>query len=100
MNMNWLTEHTRLGDRFELLGRLGCGAFGDVWRARRLSNGQLVALKIPHEQDTGAEALRKEPSLLRGLAHENLVRMLGCHLLAGVFVIELELIEGQTLAAC
>jgi serine/threonine-protein kinase len=94
-----LTEHTRLGDRFELVGRLGCGAFGEVWRARRLSDGQLVALKIPHDQDIGAETLRKEPALLRQLNHENVVRMFGWHMLGGLFVIELELIEGQTLGS-
>lgn len=94
-----LTEYTRLGDRFELLERLGCGTFSDVWRARRLNDGQLVALKIPRDQELGAEMLRKEPGLLRQLAHENVVRMFGWHVLAGLFVIELELIQGRTLAS-
>jgi len=91
-----LREYTWLDDRFELLERLGCGAFSDVWRARRLSDGQLVALKIPRDQELGDETLHKEPSLLRQLIDENVVQMFGWHMLAGLFVIELELIEGRT----
>src|SRR6516162_4593658 len=37
----------RLG-KFQLLERVGLGAFGAVWKARDTELGRFVALKIPH----------------------------------------------------
>src|SRR5437764_531084 len=41
-------EEVRLLGRFQLLGRIGCGSFGVVWRARDTALDRVVALKIPH----------------------------------------------------
>src|SRR6202043_3175076 len=49
----------RLG-KFQLLERVGLGAFGAVWRARDTELDRLVALKIPHAgQLTSADDLER-----------------------------------------
>ena len=39
----------RLGDRYLLLECLGDGSHGWVWRAERLSDSTIVAVKIPKD---------------------------------------------------
>jgi serine/threonine protein kinase len=38
--------NVRLDDRYELLERIGAGGFGEVFRARQTSTGQIVAVKL------------------------------------------------------
>ena len=83
--------------RYELIDVLGHGSFGDVWKARVLDDGAIVALKIPRDQELGEEALRREPDLMRAFDHPNIVRVNGCHTLGSMFVIEMEYVEGHNL---
>jgi serine/threonine-protein kinase len=46
-----LSPGDALVGRFELLQNIGEGAYGVVWRARKLSSGQLVAIKVLHRLD-------------------------------------------------
>lgn len=63
----------KLGSRYELLESLGDGSYGWVWRAQRLEDDQIVAVKIPKEQGAKSEDLA-EGSALRGReAHPNVV---------------------------
>ncbi|TKY44622.1 Cyclin-dependent kinase F-1 [Spatholobus suberectus] len=55
--------HTRseITARYEVLERVGSGAYADVYRGRRLSDGEAVALKEVHDSQSAAreiEALR------------------------------------------
>lgn len=86
-----------LSARFELLDLLGQGSFGDVWKARNLESGQIIALKIPRDQELGEEALRHEPDLMHAFDHPNIVRVYGCHTIGSHFVIEMEYVEGRDL---
>ncbi|MDM8522850.1 DUF1566 domain-containing protein [Desulfococcaceae bacterium HSG8] len=58
-------------DTYEILDHLGEGAYGVVWRARRLSDGETVAIKIVQTCNPGNKApystliLRKIISLLK-----------------------------------
>ncbi|HBY97757.1 MAG TPA: hypothetical protein DEP84_28085 [Chloroflexi bacterium] len=88
----------KLGDRYELIDELGRGSFGVVWKARRLDNNELVALKIPRDQELGEEVLRREPDLVRAFSHPNIVKVHGVHTIGGLFVIEMELVDGYSLA--
>lgn len=92
------TEHEILGDKFELLKLLGHGSFGDVWKARRLEDNAVVALKIPRDQELGEEVLRHEPDLMRSFDHPHIVRVYRCHTLDLLFFIEMEYVEGNNLA--
>jgi serine/threonine protein kinase len=42
--------------KFQLLERVGLGAFGAVWRARDTELDRLVALKIPHSSSLSEPA--------------------------------------------
>jgi len=90
--------HEVLGNRFELLEPLGHGSFGDVWKARRLGDDEVVALKIPRDWELGEEVLRREPDLMKAFNHPNIVRVYGCHTFGSYFVIEMEYVAGRNLA--
>ena len=63
----------RLGDRYELIECLGDGSHGWVWKAHRLSDNAIVALKIPKNQgDTMAE-LEEGALLIDTSPHPNVV---------------------------
>jgi eukaryotic-like serine/threonine-protein kinase len=93
----------RLGD-FELLGQLGQGGMGTVFRARQESTGREVAVKVLRDGLAGADTIRRfelEARILGTLDHPHLARVLG----AGVGKttsgrvpwIAMELVRGQTL---
>jgi serine/threonine protein kinase len=90
--------HEILGNKFELLEPLGHGSFGDVWKARRLADDAIVALKIPRDWELGAEVLRREPELMQAFNHPNIVRVYGFHTLGSLFIIEMEYVAGYNLA--
>lgn len=60
--------------RFALESLAGSGGMGHVYRARDLSTGETVALKVLREGVPGAlERFRREATLLASLAHPNVV---------------------------
>jgi len=66
-----------VGDDYEILSRLGSGAFGTVWRARDLSLEREVALKALHpaiaRDDNAMRAFWREAKLAAQLAHPAIV---------------------------
>ncbi len=70
-------RQSRLG-RFELLERIGQGAFGDVWRAHDTKLRRSVAIKIPRHRGLSEEELerfQKEAIAAAQLSHEYIVRV-------------------------
>ena len=67
----------RIGDRYELISRLGTGGMADVWLGRDLMLDRQVALKFLHErfaQDAEfVERFRREAQAAAGLQHPNVV---------------------------
>jgi TOMM system kinase/cyclase fusion protein len=70
-------------DRYEILEELGSGSFGRVYRARQLSTGQSVAIKLLSEREatessTGREAdrFRRETQICAALSHTNIVQLI------------------------
>jgi eukaryotic-like serine/threonine-protein kinase len=59
----------RLGDRYELVECLGDGSYGWVWRAQRLSDGAVVAVKIPKAQGKRNEELAEGSPLVGQPSH-------------------------------
>ena len=87
-----------LGDRFRLVSVAGQGSFGEVWRATRISDGHDVALKIPKDQEKGEEVLKRESDIIKDINHANIVKVFGYHSISDFFIIEMEYVEGYSLA--
>src|SRR5690625_1147394 len=86
---------------YEVLERVGSGGMASVYRARRLSDGQIVALKIPMEQYVAdAKFIRRfhrEAEVAQRLDHRNIVRTFehGSH---GVkHFMAMEFVDGRSL---
>jgi hypothetical protein len=61
---------------FQVIGKLGSGASGQIWLAEEVEGGRIVALKILHRHGTSAashEVLQQELRILSTLVHPNLV---------------------------
>src|SRR5262249_12165185 len=78
-----LATGSRFEDRYEILGELGVGSFGRVYRARQLSTGQSVAIKLlaPREgtdETSTREAgrFRRETRICADLSHPNIVPLI------------------------
>ena len=91
----------RLGDQYELLECLGDGSYGWVWRASRIEDGEIVAVKIPKLQGESNEKLSEGSALVGQAAHANVVSV---HWMGRVppdrqwYVIEMEYFPSLTLA--
>lgn len=90
----------RVAERYEILGLLGAGGMGAVYRARDLELDEEIALKVLMGADVGADArirFRREVKLARRVTHPNVARTydLGEHL--GQRYLTMELIEGRSL---
>ncbi len=90
-------EGELLGERFRLIAEVGMGSFGEVWRATRLSDGRVVALKIPKDQEKGEEMLRKESDIIKDIHHPHIVQVFGYHSISEMFLIEMEYVDGYNL---
>ena len=91
-----------LGDDYELLGLLGSGGFGRVYRVRDLHLEREVALKVLHPaltQDTEVvERFRREAQLAARLSHPNIVNIYDIAGRFGLIWYTMELIDGPSLA--
>ncbi len=92
---------TRIGS-YEIVGAIGAGGMGEVYRARDTKLGREVALKVlPEAFASDAERLarfEREAKLLASLNHPNIAAIHGFEDSAGVHALIMELVEGQTLA--
>jgi WD40 repeat protein/tRNA A-37 threonylcarbamoyl transferase component Bud32 len=87
--------------KFELLERVGLGAFGAVWRARDTELNRTVALKIPHTglltSGTDLERFHREARAAAQLRHPGIVTVHEVQTLDGLPTIVSDFIEGITL---
>ena len=86
--------------RFQLLAEAGSGGMGTVYRARDLTDGATVAVKILNGREL-REAARfdQEASILAGLTHPAIVRYLANGIAeSGERFIAMEWLEGEDLA--
>lgn len=86
-----------LGDKYVLKEYINEGTFGYVWSAIHLETEELVALKIPKDQERGDHTLSEGVKLI-GDPHQNIIEINWMGRLDGVFVIEMEYFKGKTLA--
>ena len=92
---------TRL-DQYEVLGLIGKGGMGEVYRAKDLKLGRDVAIKVlPEEFARDADRVarfQREAKLLASLNHPNIAAIYGLEESGGMQFLVLELVEGDTLA--
>ena len=86
-----------LGDKYVLKEYINEGTFGYVWSAIHLETEELIALKIPKDQERGDNTLSEGIKLI-GDTHKNIVQINWMGRLDGVFVIEMEYFKGKSLA--
>ncbi|MBI4577576.1 MAG: serine/threonine protein kinase, partial [Planctomycetes bacterium] len=89
-------------ERLVVLGRLGAGGMGTVWRARQLGLGREVALKVlsGHRLDSleARERFHLEAVAAANLDHPGIVRVHAFGEHAGLPWFVMELVEGPSLA--
>jgi eukaryotic-like serine/threonine-protein kinase len=96
-----LSPGSRVGS-FEVVGLLGVGGMGEVYRARDSKLNRDVALKVLPESLTHdsqrVARFRREAQVLASINHPNIGGIHGLEDATGMTALVLELIEGPTLA--
>jgi len=62
--------------KYEVGGQIGNGGFSWVFRARQVSTGQDVAVKLPRRPGEACERLRRGGRLLGKIAHPNIAKLI------------------------
>jgi eukaryotic-like serine/threonine-protein kinase len=96
-----LTAGTKLGP-YEILGELGAGGMGEVYRARDTRLDRTVAIKILPEHLSSDPARRarfeREARTISGLSHPNICALFDIGDQGAIHYVVLEYLEGKTLA--
>jgi Protein kinase domain len=94
---------TLLAERYRILGRLGKGGMGEVYRANDLRLGQTVALKFLPEttaKDPGMLArFYNEVRIARQVTHPNVCRVFDIGDVDGQPFISMQFVDGENLAS-
>jgi serine/threonine protein kinase len=97
-----LTPGTRIGP-YEVVGSLGAGGMGEVYRATDTKLGRHVAIKVlPEAFATDSERLARfarEARTLAALNHPNIAAIYGVENSGGTTALVMELVEGPTCGA-
>jgi serine/threonine protein kinase len=84
---------------YQILGRLGKGGMGTVWRAMQLATEREVALKVMASSLFGSEKAKarfdREVKLAAKLEHPNIARVYDAGIQQGVYYYAMELIDGR-----
>jgi Tol biopolymer transport system component len=96
-----MTPGLRLGP-YEIIGSLGAGGMGEVYRAADTNLKRQVAIKVlPASVATDADRLarfQREAEVLAALNHPNIAHIFGVEKAGGTIALAMELVEGPTLA--
>lgn len=87
---------------YEILGTLGTGAMGEVYRARDTRLEREVAIKVIPEQMIDEERLlrfEREAKALASVNHANIAAIYGIDRVGSISFLALELVPGRDLAA-
>jgi serine/threonine protein kinase len=107
VNVNIISAHflpgtnKRLGNKYLLLECLGDGSHGWVWRAERLTDGVIVAVKVPKDLTKEDRHLTEGKELLNIERHPNIVQITDMGRIPPEnewFFIEMEYFPSQSLA--
>lgn len=94
-------ELRQIGD-YQLLGKLGQGGMGTVYRALQVKLGKTVALKVlppGYTQDARAVSrFEREMKAIGRLNHPNIIQAFDAREIEGTSILVMEYVEGQDLA--
>src|SRR5579871_3342618 len=94
---------TLLGGRYRVIGLLGRGGMGEVYRATDLTLGQSVALKfLPEEASRDQRLLERfhgEVRMARQVSHPNVCRVYDIGEVEGMPFLSMEYVDGEDLAS-
>src|SRR3989442_2232093 len=94
---------TMLAERYRIVGLLGKGGIGEVYRADELKPGQPVALKFlpEHLLSDGAALARfhREVRVARQVSHKNVCRVYDIGEVEGRHFLSMEFIKGEELSS-
>ncbi len=95
-------HHPVLDRRYEILGLLGSGGMGNVYKARDLELDEIIALKVLRPELVGApgaiDRFRREVKLARRITHPNVGRVFDIGEHGGDKIITMALIDGEALS--
>ena len=98
-----LKEGIVLGERYQIISRVGSGGMADVYKAKDQKLDRLVAVKVlkpEFREDTNFVAkFGKEAQAAAGLSHPNVVNVFDVGEDRGLYYIVMELVERITLKA-
>lgn len=93
----------RIAGRYDLLGMLGAGAMGTVYRARDVELDELVALKVLKKELAASpgmvERFRREVKLARRVTHRNVARTFDIGEHEGDRFLTMEYVDGEMLGS-
>jgi TolB-like protein len=97
------TRARLLAGRYEIVGLLGAGGMGNVYRARDLELGEVVALKMLRPEivtnPAALDRFRLEVKLARRVTHPNVARVFDIGEDGGERYLTMELVDGEPLGA-
>ena len=91
-----LTPGTLVGERYEVVERIGAGAMGMVYLAQDRDLERKIALKL-HKRRAGTQQLRREALAMARLAHPNVVTVFEVGEHEGRTFVAMEYVAGTTL---
>ncbi len=90
-----------IGDRYEILEKIGTGGMSDVYKAKCHKLNRYVAIKVLKQEFSENESFvskfRTEAQAAAGLMHPNIVNVYDVGEEGGIYYIVMELVEGITL---
>ena len=90
-----------IGERYEVLSKVGAGGMADVYKAKDHKLNRFVAIKILkkeyREDETFVQKFQSEAQAAAGLMHPNIVNVYDVGEEQGLYYMVMELVEGITL---
>ena len=100
-SFTWSPPPIVLSTRYDIIGELGAGGMGIVYRARDRETGALLAIKVLRPEIAAdpamSERFKSELRLARQITHKHVCRIYDFNRIGDVACISMELVEGDSL---